>query len=98
MDMLSGEESRKAVTGTVLGRVQGVSFRYSMQQMAMDLNIRGWVRNLPDASVEFHAEGDPAALDKILRWASEGPSFARVDEVRMKCVVALGLTKFEIQS
>ncbi len=70
-----------AITGRVRGRVQGVSFRYSMQQAATDLGVVGWVRNLPDRSVAFHAEGPEDAVNALLSWSRTGPAFARVDEV-----------------
>ena len=78
-----------AVTGCVRGRVQGVSFRYSMQQTATALGVAGWVRNLPDRSVAFHAEGPREAVDALLGWSQSGPAFARVDEVEVeRCDVA----------
>ena len=73
-----------AVTGCVRGRVQGVSFRYSMQQAATELGVAGWVRNLPDRSVAFHAEGPEDAVDALLSWSQSGPAFARVDEVNVE--------------
>ena len=72
-----------AVSGCVRGRVQGVSFRYSMQRQATDLGVAGWVRNLADRSVAFHAEGARAAVDALLAWSRAGPPFARVDEVEV---------------
>ena len=89
--------STKAITGNVRGRVQGVSFRYSMQQTAIGLNVTGWVHNLPDRSVAFHAEGEASAVDELVRWAKLGPEFARVDEVDTECAEAAGLAIFEIR-
>ena len=86
----------KAITGIVRGRVQGVSFRYSMQQAAADFNVSGWVRNLPDRSVSFHAEGEAASVDALLCWVRSGSTFARVDEVDTKCAEIECLTSFEI--
>ena len=70
-----------AVTGCIRGRVQGVAFRYSMQQMAEQLGVVGWVRNLPNRSVAFHAEGPDDAVDALLSWSQTGPRLARVDSV-----------------
>ncbi|MCZ6617873.1 MAG: acylphosphatase [Gammaproteobacteria bacterium] len=70
-----------AVVGCVRGRVQGVSFRYSMQRMATGFGVTGWVRNLPDRSVAFHAEGLPDAVTSLMNWCQTGPTFARVDDV-----------------
>ena len=70
-----------AVTGCIRGRVQGVAFRYSMQQMAEQLGVAGWVRNLPDRSVAFHGEGPDESVDALLYWSQTGPRLARVDSV-----------------
>lgn len=65
----------------VRGRVQGVSFRASTQREARRLGLCGWVKNRPDGSVEILAEGSENALADLVRWAHEGPTFARVDRV-----------------
>lgn len=49
------------------GRVQGVGFRYTAQNIAMQFNVRGYVRNLPDGSVELVAEGPEDQLDDLLK-------------------------------
>jgi acylphosphatase len=69
------------IHGVVSGRVQGVSYRYSMEREARRLGVAGWVRNLPDGRVEFEAEGDRAAVQTLVAWAEEGPAYARVDRV-----------------
>jgi acylphosphatase len=48
------------------GRVQGVGFRYSAQQVAENFEIAGFVRNLPDGRVEVLAEGTPQEVDSFL--------------------------------
>ena len=48
------------------GRVQGVGFRYRAQYAASRLGLTGWVCNLYDGSVELEAQGDPAALDRLV--------------------------------
>ncbi len=85
-----------AVTGCVRGRVQGVSFRYSMQQKASDLGVTGWVRNLSDRSVAFHAEGSPDAVESLMSWSKVGPAFARIDEVAVDACDVCHLESFEI--
>jgi acylphosphatase len=71
----------KAFTGTVTGRVQGVGYRYFTREQAVQLGVRGWVRNLPDGSVEFHAEGDDGPVDELLRRLKSGPTSGRVDRL-----------------
>ena len=47
------------------------------------LGVRGWVRNLPDGSVELVAEGADVAIKDFLRWGHHGPSFAKVIAVEL---------------
>lgn len=65
----------------IRGLVQGVGFRHALAREAQRLALRGWVRNRADGRVEAVACGDAAALDALQRWASRGPSAARVDAV-----------------
>ncbi len=65
----------------VYGRVQGVFFRSTMRDVAKELGISGWVRNLPDGSVEAVVEGERGKVEKIIEWAHRGPPLARVEKV-----------------
>jgi acylphosphatase len=65
----------------VRGRVQGVGFRASAAHEARRLGVDGWVRNLPDGSVELEARGAPAAVDALCTWLAQGPRGARVTGV-----------------
>ena len=65
----------------VKGRVQGVYFRAYTQKQAIKLNIAGFVRNLPDGSVEIVASGHPEDLKKLVAWCRKGPMLAKVSEV-----------------
>lgn len=67
----------------VTGKVQGVYFRFNMQQVAMKNSVVGWVRNLPDGNVEALLEGNKEDVNQVLRWSKIGPENARVDEVKM---------------
>jgi acylphosphatase len=68
----------------IKGLVQGVSFRYYTQQKGLQLQVTGWVRNLPDGSVEGCFEGDDHAVHELVSWCRQGPGPARVDEVSMQ--------------
>jgi acylphosphatase len=48
------------------GHVQGVGFRYTAQSLAARYPVAGYVRNLPDGSVELVAEGEPGPVDDFL--------------------------------
>ena len=67
----------------ITGRVQGVGFRYSMQREAERLDVRGWVRNRRDGSVEALVQGDEEAIAVITEWARHGPPGSRVENVRV---------------
>lgn len=61
--------------------MQGVSFRREITYLSRQLSITGWVRNLPDESVEVVAEGDKEGLDKLIQFCRVGPPGARVRNV-----------------
>lgn len=81
----------------VVGRVQGVFFRDTCERMASRLGVSGWVRNLPDGSVQVVAEGERAAVDQLLSWCSEGPPRARVDRVDVVDEPATGERGFRVR-
>ncbi len=70
-----------SLTATVRGRVQGVFFRAFTQSHARQLGISGYVRNLPDGSVETRAEGDKSQLEVLESYLRMGPPASNVTEV-----------------
>ncbi len=48
------------------GRVQGVGFRYTVSRLARELNVTGFVQNLPDGRVRLVAEGDAQELERLI--------------------------------
>ena len=65
----------------VRGLVQGVFFRVNTRGQARALGLCGWVRNLPDRSVEVFAQGDAESLGRLEAWLHVGSPKSRVDEV-----------------
>jgi len=65
----------------VTGRVQGVFFRQSAREQAERLGLSGWVRNLPDGSVEALFEGERPLVEQAVVWCRKGPPRATVDDV-----------------
>jgi acylphosphatase len=65
----------------VRGGVQGVGFRYQTRSRAQSLGLGGWVRNLPDGSVEAVFEGPDERVQSIVDWTRRGPAGARVEAV-----------------
>ena len=48
------------------GRVQGVGFRYYAVNKANQLGLTGWVRNLPDGTVEMEVQGNELSIDELI--------------------------------
>jgi acylphosphatase len=67
----------------ISGRVQGVGFRYAMQQEAARCGVRGWVRNRGDGSVEALFAGDDEAVEALTAWARQGPPGAKVSQLQI---------------
>jgi acylphosphatase len=65
----------------VHGLVQGVWFRASTKDEADRLGVTGWVRNLPDGSVEALFEGPTKKVEAIVGWCHRGPAGAKVNSV-----------------
>ena len=65
----------------VRGRVQGVGFRWFAVRAARRRAVAGWVRNLPDGSVEVVASGDSAGIQGLREDLHRGPSASSVREV-----------------
>lgn len=57
---------RKQARAYYSGRVQGVGFRFTAEDLARDLGVYGWARNLHDGRVEIAAEAEEAALKDFL--------------------------------
>jgi len=79
------------LSATVVGRVQGVGFRWWVRSVADRLGLGGWVMNGPDErTVEVVAEGSVPALDELERLLREGPPGAVVERVEARRSPASG--------
>ncbi len=71
----------------ISGLVQGVYFRGNIRSKAGELRLTGWVKNLPDGSVEAVFEGSGKSIKDMVEWCRQGyksfMSRARVDRVKM---------------
>lgn len=79
------------------GRVQGVFFRESTRREAEACGVAGWVRNLPDGTVEATFEGTRAAVERILEFCRLGPPGADVTKVEAFEESPLGVDGFTVQ-
>jgi acylphosphatase len=74
----------KMIKAHITGMVQGVGFRYYVWKQARHLGLAGYVRNLPDGSVEAEAEGEEEKLNKFIEALKAGPSGAVVEDVQVE--------------
>jgi acylphosphatase len=80
----------------VKGKVQGVFYRKSTYKKALELGLRGWVKNMDNGNVEIEAEGLVEALEKLISWCAEGPKNAIVSEVDSEEITPKGHKDFRI--
>ena len=81
----------------VHGRVQGVAFRYSVQRMAQQRGVGGWVTNRADGTVEAVFEGEPEAVERLVDFCREGPRGADVERVDVTEEETEGLSGFDVR-
>ena len=63
------------------GKVQGVFFRSNCRRKALELGLTGWVRNLPNGTVESIVEGDARRIKVFIEWCRNRQPLARVKRV-----------------
>ena len=66
---------------TIRGRVQGVGYRYWVEQQARARGLEGWVRNRRDGGVEALFAGPADVVSEMIALCRRGPASARVDAV-----------------
>lgn len=69
----ANQQPKERLHAIVEGNVQGVGFRYFVQENASSLYLTGWVRNRWNGTVELIAEGERQDLEKLLRALRRGP-------------------------
>jgi len=67
----------------ITGKVQGVFYRASTQEVAQQLGVTGFVQNLPNGNVYVEAEGEEDVLLKLVTWCRQGPPRAAVTHVEV---------------
>jgi acylphosphatase len=77
------------------GRVQGVFYRDWTAETARSLGVAGWVRNLPDGTVEAHLEGDASAIAEMIAAMHDGPPRAAPTRIEQREVKPQGFDGFD---
>ena len=78
------------------GFVQGVNFRFFVEQKALELGIKGFVRNEPDGTVYIEAEAPEEVLNKFVEFCKRGPAFARIEKTEISGGKIENFNNFEI--
>jgi len=88
----SSHESSDPVAAEIFvsGMVQGVGYRFFTQRVAEELNLSGWVRNLPDGRVQVEVEGPRAHVEELLARLRVGPRLSSVTDVAVTWKAASG--------
>lgn len=81
----------------VSGRVQGVGYRMSTYEVAKDLGVSGWVRNLPDGRVEAVFEGTRDVVEEMIAWCRRSNPPALVKDIVVEYEAPQTRRGFEIR-
>lgn len=68
----------------VSGFVQGVGFRHYVRSKAKELGLSGWVKNVPDGSVNAIFQGPKEKIEEIIKDCKKGPFLSEVERVDVK--------------
>ena len=74
----------KCITLKIIGEVRGRGYRYSSRQEAVKRGLTGYVRNLPNGSVELVAEGEEQDLKDFVDWCYTGVGSAMVRRIDIR--------------
>lgn len=77
------------------GQVQGVGFRFAMWQLATALHLSGWVKNKSDGRVEAEVQGDPLAIETLIRQMKSIP-YIQIDSIAQSPMALKTWTPFEM--
>jgi len=80
----------------VSGKVQGVFYRQSAKEKAVELGIKGKVMNLDNGEVQIVATGTKEQLDKLTDWCKKGPAKARVTNIDVRQLALQSFADFTI--
>jgi acylphosphatase len=87
----------QTISITVSGVVQGVYYRQSAKEKALELGISGIVKNLPDGNVHILATGADEQLGQLVQWCKQGPRHAQVSNVNVEPIDHQEFFGFTIQ-
>ncbi len=75
---------KKGVKVLITGRVLGVNFRSRAQRKATQLKLTGYIKAMPNRTLEVFAEGQEQALQDFSKWLIEGPKHAEIEDTEVQ--------------
>jgi len=87
----------RTVSIKVIGKVQGVGFRFYTQKTAREMGVYGFVKNERDGSVYIEAEAPDNIMETFLQWVKTGPEWARVNEMNVQDIPLQDFKEFSIR-
>ncbi len=78
------------------GRVQGVNFRANASELAVSLGLKGWIRNLPDGTVEAHFEGNEERIMEMIERSKTELFPAMVESVDIENALTENYSSFSV--
>ena len=94
---MDDESDRYGMHILVFGTVQGVNFRRSVRDYCLALNVRGWVRNLPDGSVEGEFYGNRKTVNLVVDFCRSGVPRAVVEDLSVRNIPWILYEGFQIR-
>ncbi len=99
LERFDRENNKVRVHIVLIGRVQGVAFRYYALNIARRLGVKGWIKNLANGDVEVLIEGKKSAVKQMIDCCREGPSLAIVKNIKIDWQPYTGeFNEFQIRS
>ena len=80
----------------ISGFVQGVGYRHFVKKLALDLGLKGWVKNLPDSRVEALFTGNKENIEQAIELCKKGPFLSEVENVDVGIVTEEKFNSFEV--
>lgn len=81
----------------ISGKVQGVFFRKYAVEKALEIGVKGFVRNEPNGDVYCEAEGEELLLEAFVQCCHQGSPMSDVKDVKVEEAEFRYFSGFEIQ-
>jgi acylphosphatase len=87
----------KSISIKIYGKVQQIGFRYFISKLALEVGVKGFVKNVSDGSVYVEAEGDEHTIDVFKHHCQMGPPHSNVTKFIVNTIPYQGFNEFTIR-